>query len=931
MAIDDLEVKSPSLRSGNNIKVVARFRPLNEVEQQSSGANDICHFEAQSVSISVGKDVETYSFDRVYQPGSSQVEVFDFVGKSIIEDVIGGYNGTVFAYGQTGTGKTYTMMGDDFYSGELKGITPRAASQIFETVSRSDNETEYIFKCSMLEIYKEKLRDLLNPGSTSLRIKECPHKGIYVQGLTEVCVTSEEEMLEVISLGEQMRTVAMTKLNPLSSRSHQLFVLEARQKSSDGSEKRGILNLVDLAGSEKVSYSGVTGNSLEETKKINLSLSALGNVIHALTAGSEHVPYRDSKLTRLLEESLGGNYKTTLIVACSPALRNIDETLNTLRFATRAKNIKNKAHVNIKSSPDDLAKTIKVLQDELANARRELQQIKMGKINETSTSTEYKPVFSPQSSPSALTIEKLRTTSTIDTFDPISTLRGEDEVSPKPSSIEPDSLNSSLIGGGNELKNTDLDKLLTLRDYYDAKLSVANQEVASLNEEVTYLKGVKQELEAKVSSSRAKQLSAEKRSYEYSEMYHKALSLINKDSAENALLKKQVSSLQRQVKRLAACLQDMEFRFGISLSNLQKHEDVTSVEFEDQFHIYLCEDDEDETILSSLPNLSFATKDLPLDTETLLHHDSYAEIAKQSSGANREALVYTLRNQLITAGLINCNMALSLRSLKWRNSLLQEKYSMRKAACSQRVNQVGQLEEMLDKLHDSYLSIVSLQDKVTDTEQSRNFRSAESSTKRKIFLRSVTSKCVRRGPRKVTLVPSYMTIDSREKSMIGESSKQFSFLECSSAEFQPLYTKVKALETNCNLQYSYNSQLKQQLQEAKAEASKYQELIDKLEKRVTEAHKSERKLWHEYLSEFKANCESELIKKHEELLRLHGQLSMWMTKHGVGIEKLAFEELRQVFKNVQTPKSQPEGLFKISELLTASPVWSQTREREFGN
>jgi hypothetical protein len=174
-----------------------------------------------------------------------------------------------------------------------------------------------------------------------------------------------EELLEIIALGESVRTVAATKMNKTSSRSHQIVILEICQKFSNGSEKKGKLNLVDLAGSEKISRTGVTGTNLEEAKKINLSLSSLGNVIHALTLGAEHIPYRDSKLTRLLQESLGGNYKTTLIVACSPHPSNWEDTINTLKFAQRAKTIKNKAKINLRRSPAEYMRMINALKEEL--------------------------------------------------------------------------------------------------------------------------------------------------------------------------------------------------------------------------------------------------------------------------------------------------------------------------------------------------------------------------------------------------------------------------------------------------------------------------------------------------------------------------------------------------------------------------------------
>ena len=304
------------------------------------------------MGIGEGSDVESFTFDRVFPPSSTQEEVYEFIGKKTIEDVLLGYNGTIFAYGQTGSGKTHTMLGDVYHE-QMQGIIPRAAAQIFDTIESDEHEIEFVLKCSLLEIYKESLRDLLEIESVNLQIKECPRRGIYVKGLTEVCITTEQEFIDLLCLGQKLRTVATTKLNSSSSRSHFIFILEVLQKLPNDSEKKGILNLVDLAGSEKVSHSGVTGNNLEEAKKINLSLSALGKVIQSLICNNEHIPYRDSKLTRLLQESLGGNFKTTLLVTCSPAARSQSETLDSLRFAVRAKAIKNKARINVKNPPEN--------------------------------------------------------------------------------------------------------------------------------------------------------------------------------------------------------------------------------------------------------------------------------------------------------------------------------------------------------------------------------------------------------------------------------------------------------------------------------------------------------------------------------------------------------------------------------------------------
>lgn len=197
-----------------------------------------------------------------------------------------GYNGTIFAYGQTGSGKTYTMYGQDMFDEELMGIIPRAARQIFQHIKDKDLEIEYHIRVQMVEIYKEQLRDLLHDTPDQppeLKIKEDPKRGTYVEGLNSISIVSEEEMMAVLCTGETMRHVASTNLNKHSSRSHSICIIEIVQKYPNDSERRGILNLVDLAGSERVSKSHAQGEALEEAKKINYSLSALGKVINSLT------------------------------------------------------------------------------------------------------------------------------------------------------------------------------------------------------------------------------------------------------------------------------------------------------------------------------------------------------------------------------------------------------------------------------------------------------------------------------------------------------------------------------------------------------------------------------------------------------------------------------------------------------------------------
>jgi kinesin family protein 5 len=243
---------------------------------------------------------------------------------------------------------------DDASGGELRGIVPRACAQLFDHIAQDTCNTEYTIKCSFLEIYREVVRDLLSPASPALRVREAPERGVWVDGLSQVFCTSPADIFELLRLGETARATSSTNMNAVSSRSHSLFVLELTQKLTDGSTKTGRLNLVDLAGSEKVAKTGASGETLEEAKKINQSLSALGNCIAALTESRSHIPYRDSKLTFILRESLGGNCKTTLLVAASPARSNVEETLSALRFGSRAKLIKNTVTVNVRRSAAQL-------------------------------------------------------------------------------------------------------------------------------------------------------------------------------------------------------------------------------------------------------------------------------------------------------------------------------------------------------------------------------------------------------------------------------------------------------------------------------------------------------------------------------------------------------------------------------------------------
>ncbi|CAO1616153.1 unnamed protein product [Sympodiomycopsis kandeliae] len=357
-----------------NVKVVSRFRPPNALELREGGDIVVDFDDGDDTTVKLkggptsGPEAAGFTFDRCFPMNTRQQDVFEYGIKETVDDVINGYNGTIFAYGQTGSGKTFTMMGSDIDDPNLKGIIPRITEQIFDSIMSSPPNLEYLVKVSYMEIYMEKIRDLLAPQNDNLQIHEEKSRGVYVKGLSDYYVGGQEDVYEIMRQGGNARAVSSTNMNAESSRSHSIFVVAIQQKNTDtGSQKTGNLYLVDLAGSEKVGKTGASGQTLEEAKKINKSLSALGMVINALTDGkSSHIPYRDSKLTRILQESLGGNSRTTLIVNASPCAYNAEETISTLRFGVRAKSIKNKARVNAELSPAELKTLLKKAQSEAA-------------------------------------------------------------------------------------------------------------------------------------------------------------------------------------------------------------------------------------------------------------------------------------------------------------------------------------------------------------------------------------------------------------------------------------------------------------------------------------------------------------------------------------------------------------------------------------
>jgi len=396
------------------VRVVVRLRPPLSVEELAEACPAF-------VVDSCGQGVESFDlerkflFDLAFRPDATQEEVYENVGIPVVDDVLKGYHGTVLAYGQTGGGKTYCMFGPQDMFGlpdlqrrqasplgrlhadsgrplhgraaenlgkhpkDLHGLVPRSARRLFERMG--DTSAEFEVECSFLEVYCEQISDLLRTKGRKqiLQVRESPSQGIYIDGLSRKPVRSTSDVVQVLRTGLRMRTAAVTRLNQHSSRSHAVFVLDVHQHSTEGVSRHGKLTFVDLAGSEKLSKSGSAGEHLEEAKKINLSLSALGHVIDALAESRPHVPYRDSQLTRILEDSLGGNCLTTLLVACSPSTLHSSETLSSLRFAARAKKVLNSARQNVTGMPDrQLLQRITRLRAKLANACQELDRRRSG-------------------------------------------------------------------------------------------------------------------------------------------------------------------------------------------------------------------------------------------------------------------------------------------------------------------------------------------------------------------------------------------------------------------------------------------------------------------------------------------------------------------------------------------------------------------------
>ncbi|CAL1541296.1 unnamed protein product [Lymnaea stagnalis] len=357
-------VSSTSTSSeGDSIKIFLRVRPPDPSISENDFAPRVLDVNTadNAVILRTKPEPKIFTYDNVADADITQEAVFSIVGKKIIESCVTGYNGTIFAYGQTGSGKTFTMLGpsenSESFQHELRGVIPRSFEYLFSLIAHQQelhgSKKQFLCRCSFLEIYQEQIFDLLDPASQGLHLRENMNKGVFVDGLIEQVICNPSDAYQVLIMGWLNRRVAATSMNRESSRSHAVFTVMIESKEDAGGVQNirtSQLNLVDLAGSERQKDTNTGGTRLKEAGSINKSLSVLGNVIMSLVDLSHgkkrHIPYRDSKLTFLLRDSLGGNTKTRMIACVHPDSRCFGETLSTLNFARSAKLIKNKAVVN---------------------------------------------------------------------------------------------------------------------------------------------------------------------------------------------------------------------------------------------------------------------------------------------------------------------------------------------------------------------------------------------------------------------------------------------------------------------------------------------------------------------------------------------------------------------------------------------------------
>lgn len=355
------------MSSDECVKVYCRIRPFNNREKELGNLTNPINIENKNIIIP--SKTKEYTYDECFPMTTTQDDIFKEIGMKNVENFLEGYNTTVFVYGQTSSGKTWTMFGEP--KGNNIGIIYRTMMCIFDLLTKYEDGWYFEIEVSFMELFMESVNDLLNPKKTNLRLREDRTGSVYVENLTKENITNIEEFNDIITKGCKVKKIAETNMNQNSSRSHCILTIYLTQTYKDKYKDTSKIisskfNLVDLAGSERISKTNSTGEILKQGTMINLSLSILSQVINGLSEKSSIVPYRSSKLTRLLQSSLGGNSHTSLIIHLSPHIDNLEESLSTLEFGKRVKNVKN--------SPR------KIIQKTFHELEQELEQIKFAYV-----------------------------------------------------------------------------------------------------------------------------------------------------------------------------------------------------------------------------------------------------------------------------------------------------------------------------------------------------------------------------------------------------------------------------------------------------------------------------------------------------------------------------------------------------------------------
>lgn len=567
--------KSSLVSSGGHVKVAVRVRPHDgtgghHVLDINQLGSDQAHVQLWEPSRSAPYTVQV---DHAFGVDSTQQDVFDAIGWPMVDHCMDGFNSTIFAYGQTGSGKTHTMMGDiEIKSSSDAGLIPRVFEALFSAIEeKKEIVGTHSVKCSFLEIYNEEIMDLLDPAMTGLQIRTGDAtKGVYVQGLSETQVWNADDVLRLIQAGSENRSIAATKMNDRSSRSHSVFTasIEFQQVLPNGSKQTRCskLNLVDLAGSERVGRSGVTGEQLAEARSINKSLSVLGRVITAIVDCQEkktcHVPFRDSKLTFLLQESLGGNSRTAVVATVTPTLESAGETYCTLAFAAGAKKIKCQAVVNeekdsVGALQAENARLLAALEDisshqHVQSLERELEQVRLLFDQNSSVITALRA----EQSVIQRELVESKATATRATQE-ASTLRASNvNLSHAFESIEEE--NAKLHAALNKFQDMHVDQVMELEH---AKVTMA-QEIEELRQQLESLNKDRHKIEALYTKEKDEirtKVALLEKDVMYGHEKVESLSLATKNSEakaaaledENAQLKERIASYKDNIKTLA--------------------------------------------------------------------------------------------------------------------------------------------------------------------------------------------------------------------------------------------------------------------------------------------------------------------------------------------------------------------------------------------